>query len=274
MAGDSAASRLLCEQGVARSSPAAPTIQDRHSGPLPEPGLAPGVPLKVAINPSPAGARAQHYAELARFFIAQRSGRLVVPDVPWFEDDATVGEFLALLASSRFYLEYGAGGSTVAAARLGVRFMSVDTDRRYLMAVRRHIGPLGPMQTLLHADIGPTGLLGGPLRAAHAGEARRRKWAHYPHVPWRMMPGDVRPALVLVDGRFRVAAALVSARHLVARPHARLLVDDYAGRDHYRVLADFLDLRRMIGRMAEFTPLATPHPGLDQAILAHAADWR
>jgi len=61
---------------------------------------------------------------------------------------------------------------------------------------------------------------------------------------------------------------------LVARPHARLLVDDYAGRDHYRVLADFLDLRRMIGRMAEFTPLATPHPGLDQAILAHAADWR
>lgn len=228
----------------------------------------------MAFPSSPGAGRAHYYVELARFLIARRTGALVVPDSPWFDDSAIVSAFLEMLAGSRFYLEYGAGGSTVAAARLGKRFISVDTDRFFLEAVRRRIGAVAPQQVLLHADIGPTGLLGAPIRAAKAGRARRQKWADYPHVPWRGMPSDARPDLVLVDGRFRVAATLVSARHLAGAPHARLLVDDYEGRPHYRVLEEVLELRRMIGRMAEFAPLPKPGVRLEEAILAHAADWR
>jgi hypothetical protein len=61
---------------------------------------------------------------------------------------------------------------------------------------------------------------------------------------------DLRPDLVLIDGRFRVAC-LMTVLLRIQRP-VRVLFDDYADRPKYQRAEALVRPRRMIGRMAEF----------------------
>jgi hypothetical protein len=63
----------------------------------------------------------------------------------------------------------------------------------------------------------------------------------------------------LIDGRFRVACVLESLLHLGPNTTCNILVDDYAGRPHYKSIEEFGDLVAMHGRMAHFRR----SPGLD-----------
>ena len=193
----------------------------------------------------------------------------VVPDGPLMPE-ACAAHFAAALRSSVCYLEYGAGGTTVAAcaARVPV-IVSVESDAAWLAAVRRRIEPYPPMlgRHLLHADIGPTTRWGHP-----EGEAHWRSYSRYPLGAWEFCRSHgLAPDLVLVDGRFRLACCLAAL--LLARPGCRVLVDDYLERPGYSEIERFAPRPLLVDRMAEFTvPERLPRDEAWLALLAAVTD--
>lgn len=216
--------------------------------------------------------------ELIQFFIAQRLAGFAILDEPYLDGQSS-GVFRSSLHDCRFYLEYGSGGSTVLAARLNKPFISVETDPYYLESVRKKIGELAPDQHLLHADVGLTGPWGTPFWRRLTPH-KLSKWTNSLEAPWRFMRRDdspdlVLPDLILIDGRFRVAATLVCCSHLASSLGTRIFVDDYAESAHYHVIEKYAILTATVGRMAIFQPApATSIADLRTAIAEYSADWR
>ena len=140
----------------------------------------------------------------------------------------------SVLACSHHYVEFGVGGSTAYAAFL-VRgsIHAVDSSSQWLQTVQAfcNTNPVLTKPTLHLADIGPVGELGFP-----AGEAHKSKWPNYYNQIWGV-PGAAAADTYLVDGRFRVAAAMQVLLHAPA--DALLLIHDYANRPSYHPVAEF-----------------------------------
>lgn len=163
---------------------------------------------------------------------------------------AEVVEFIAgRLQGSTCYLEYGAGKTTMLAAKLGVPdVISVESDASFLEEVVRSARAIAGGTNLhpVHADVGPTGAWGAPTDAgafaswpgyAQAGHARAAEL-------------DLRPDFVLIDGRFRVACLL--ATMLATEPGTAVLMDDYTGRSHYHVVEALAGPPELVHRAALF----------------------
>lgn len=206
------------------------------------------------------------------FKIHQRWSGVQIGDRPWL-DEASGEAFLQMMKDARSYLEYGSGGSTVLAASLNKAFISVDTDRYLLKAVRRKIGKLTPDQHLEHVNIGWTGIYGYPVFKSPSA-LNRKRWKAYAQAPWRFVDQAILPDLVLIDGRFRVAAALTSCVHLVNSQDSRILVDDYIMRPYYHVIESYAQLLEIKGRMAVFKPPVTCPAGIHTAIDRYLLDCR
>ncbi|MCV7431896.1 hypothetical protein [Mycolicibacterium bacteremicum] len=178
-------------------------------------------------------------------FLTERLFRGInAPMTPHFDSDETTAWFTDRLKGADCYLEFGSGGSTYLAAQLGVRFATVESDRKFLDAVRAQIEGhdlLRPSQIFHHADIGPTGRWGRPL--GRVDSERMQQFRRYSDAPTGF---DCVPDLVLIDGRFRVACAL---KAMSRYPAATVIVDDFLGRPHYEILRNHADIR-MVGRMA------------------------
>jgi hypothetical protein len=210
---------------------------------------------------------------LARFYYRQRVVGFTAPERPCL-DDETAARFTALLAKSNFYLEFGAGGSTVQANERGIEGISVECDPWFAEAVRKRLGATSRI-TVLHADIGLTREWGRPaLRTLTP--ARRAKWRAVCETPFaRIAASGKFPDFVLVDGRFRRACALETCRQArAAHAHTTLMIDDYydPNRAHYLGVEAFLGTPERVGRSAVFTiePTSTlPVP--DEATMAEAA---
>ncbi|MCD0503489.1 hypothetical protein [Bordetella petrii] len=195
-----------------------------------------------------------------------------IPSTPFMEP-AGIKLLKKRLAGVRTYLEYGSGGSTVMAAKADIRrIYSVDTDKQFLGAVRRRLVDEGlprRRHVPVYVDIGPTGAWGRPRDESHA-----TQWPRYCGEPWRKLrtAGDT-PELILIDGRFRVAAFLMSV--LMAQPGCVVLFDDYFIRPYYHVVEQHLAPSRQAGRMAEFIvqPLADREQALFD-LLAYSTDSR
>ena len=175
-----------------------------------------------------------------------------VSDWPEFSDANPICRdfFIERLSQANFYLEYGSGGSTVEAARMRKRFLSVESDPLYLKAVRKKIESLGaPPDAIIHANVGVVEYWGRPFIKRRS-RARIAKWANYASLPWTKL--SERPNLILVDGRFRVHCALFCIRAL--KDDFEILIDDYADRPHYREVERFARLDRVVGNMAAFRP--------------------
>ena len=187
--------------------------------------------------------RWQRTREIAQFLFVQRITGLDRPGAPHF-DDETREWFETRLGTAKLYLEFGAGGSTVLAAKLGILTISVEGDPYYAKAVRGAIAADAPV-SFLTPRLGLTTGWSRPLRPTRA-KAKR-----YVSSPFANLPQF--PDLVLVDGRYRVACALETARQARMRSaSASLLVDDYGKRRQYRVLEAWLGTPRLIGRSALF----------------------
>lgn len=213
--------------------------------------------------------------EATKFHVSRPNwDEVVSEDLPFGPAGEAV--FTEGLRQAHNYLEFGAGSSTLAAIRLGVDVVSVESDRAFLGAIERRIRDSGIRESaqsleLIHADIGRTGPWGKPVFPSIS---RPRSWARYPTAPWTRLGQNYRADMILVDGRFRVACALAVILH---QPESNwmLLVDDYLGRSHYEDIAKFADFRGMHGRMAEFSP--DPRVDRDDAQKAFehfSSDWR
>lgn len=173
----------------------------------------------------------------------------MVPDMPHFDSSESTKWFLAQLAGSNRYLEYGTGGSTFQAAKLGLDFIAVDTDPYFLDSVRAkvHAAGLGRSgQVFRFANIGRTGTWGRPL--GRVTEARRELFRRASDPPPECFDG-LMPDLVLIDGRFRVACTFKVLNMLCTQPGWTVVVDDYDDRPEYRAIEDYAELE-LVGRMA------------------------
>jgi len=192
---------------------------------------------------------------------------LPVPDMPAIP--AAERERLEReLARAKVYLEYGAGGTTALAARMNVEnIISIETSAEWASSTELKIAPL-PSNSNLHlswVDVGPTREWGYPATE----NAWKRFWK-YPHRPWEISRRyNLKPDLILIDGRFRIASFLTS---LIYVEHgATILFDDYADRPHYHRIERILKPTELVGRMAIFnTPAAAPSPADILPMLAEA----
>lgn len=207
----------------------------------------------------------------ARFLHLQRVIGFEVPNEPHL-DPETLDWLTARMPSAQSYLEFGAGGSTRLAGRLGIPTVSVEGDRFFARAVRAGLAPQHRV-TLIDADIGPTTYWGVPLRGKPS-PARVRKWRRYIDLPFELLQrnGQLFPDLALIDGRFRRACALRTAQEAAkAGAHCDLLFDDYynEGREGYASVEQHLGLPRRIGRSARFKlapDVSVPDQAIEQAI--------
>jgi hypothetical protein len=141
---------------------------------------------------------------------------------------------LSFLRSAGSLVEFGCGGSTVAATAAMVgAITSFDSSREWLdkvasaCAVHRD----RPQPRLVHVDIGPTTSWGYPV-----GDAHRILWPRYATAAWDIERTEDAD-LFLVDGRFRVSCTLEALRR--CRSDAVLLIHDFGTRPAYHVIREF-----------------------------------
>lgn len=189
-----------------------------------------------------------------------------IADEPGIPDEGA-RRLARLLADARCYLEYGTGGTTLLARRLGVEsVVAVESDPSWAAAVASRLDKLGLRQgtEIVVPDIGPTGPWGYP-----ATDAGWRRYWRYPLEPWdRCQELGLLPDVVLVDGRFRVACMVATLMR--AQPGTVILFDDYRERPDYHVVERFLEPVAYHDRVAEFVVPDRPwDPGL-AALLVEA----
>lgn len=160
--------------------------------------------------------------------------------------------FASALGTSRRYLEFGTGGSTLSALRLGVSVMvAVESDPAWIDALRKHpeiVGAIGDGKLgLVHGDVGPVAPLGYPRDYA-SGTQEKALWPNYIRAGWQEVSkrGYV-PDLVYVDDRFRVGCCLsvvLACKDYVPVGQApQVLVHDIADdRPYYEPIFRFFDV--------------------------------
>lgn len=181
--------------------------------------------------------------------------------------------FLEKLSGSKLFLEFGSGGSTIAAARMGKRFVTVESDENFLSEVKKAIGPGAGRSQFFYTNVGRTGPWGIPIIKFKT-RARLARWRRYVDAPWAYLKESGEfPDLIFIDGRFRVACALSSFKYLQGRSDALVLVDDYVGRPEYQVIEKFGTLEKTVGRLAVFRSKATAPQALEAAIDQYIGEW-
>lgn len=201
---------------------------------------------------------------------------LRVDDSP-FLDSETLNVFEQRLARSRTLVEYGSGASTVVAARIADRIVSVESNRRFAQLVENTARGSGAEVQVAWGNIGLTEGWGIPLLQRNTSR-RLRRWREYVARPWEVVAqsgiGPESFPFVLVDGRFRVATAAFSLLQLVDVPDAAVLVDDYVLRPNYWALESASTVVERPGRSV----LLSPRPGaselLKQLVQSFSNDWR
>ena len=189
-------------------------------------------------------ARLRQVRDTLRFFYVQRVRGFDPPTCPHL--DADTAEWLERrLQNTKLFLEFGSGGSTVLANRLAVPTISVESDRFYGAAVRKAMND-SDLTTMVFPNVGVTKQWGMPIFF------RSKKGERYASAPFEKI-GTVFPDFILVDGRYRVACALETARRAyMAGSTAQLMLDDYEGRPRYYALEKYLGIPERIGRAAVF----------------------
>ena len=142
----------------------------------------------------------------------------------------------SLLRQSDRVLEFGAGGSTALAIKMGVgKVTSVESDADWICRLKLDDALGRALEEgrleLLHADVGPVGALGRPSE-------KQASWPNYARRPWPHL-GDSKLDLVFIDGRFRVACILETA--LRVSPATIIAVHDFWNRPGYHLVLPFLD---------------------------------
>lgn len=167
-------------------------------------------------------------------------------------DPETEKWFRNRISSSKSYLEYGAGASTLLAADALVPTISIESDPHYANAVRAVL-PEDNFTEIFAVDIGRTEDWGYPLWTFKTTKAIQR-WKAYPETgPAAFRKNDRFPDLVLIDGRFRVACCLCVVRAAIEHQQpTQILFDDYALRPRYKIVENILTKSEVIGRSKLF----------------------
>ncbi|HET7313725.1 tetratricopeptide repeat protein [Salinisphaera sp.] len=156
-----------------------------------------------------------------------------LPDAPHMTEPER-GLFKGALRGASRYFEFGSGGSTVWAVGENLDVHGVDSDAKWVEALKAR---LGERCRLVSVDIGPTGAWGYPTSAEHEDA--------YPRYSQAIFDYDEAFDLILVDGRFRVACTIAAIQHIMQRSAAieaaRIFIHDFWERPDYHRVLQFLE---------------------------------
>lgn len=134
--------------------------------------------------------------------------------------------FLSFLVVSDSYLEFGTGGSTVAAcSHVKSSIVSVESSKSWLNSVDLACSGSRVRPELVFADIGKVGDWGYPVDVG-----RMPDWPRYHTNVWRI-PKSSEADMYLIDGRFRVASFAQTVLH--CKPEAIIAFHDFRSRGQY-----------------------------------------
>jgi hypothetical protein len=176
--------------------------------------------------------------------------------------------FLDFVKCASVYVEFGAGGSTVAASKhVKSRVVSLDSSVEWLDKVRKTCSDNNYNIPELHfIDLGPTGNWGFPTQ-----KDCQDKWPAYHESIWSI-DGAGDADLYMVDGRFRVACFAQTVLH--CRSDAVICFHDFKSRPHYHAV---MEIARQIVTVEDIS-FFVPMPGkrdLTKSILdTHRFDAR
>lgn len=174
----------------------------------------------------------------------------------------------AILARSEHMLEFGAGGSTTLALKLGVsNVVAVESDPAWIDRLKADEAAARAMRdgrlTVVHADIGPTVALGRP-----AEESSREKWPTYATAPWALVDLDGLD-VVLIDGRFRLACIMQTVMRV--SPETLIVIHDFWNRPAYHPALAYLDTVAQVDSLGVFTRKPDYNLTLAELVYARAA---
>jgi hypothetical protein len=177
-------------------------------------------------------------------------GRMTAELIEEIRPSMTGPEFECLtrhLRRARTYVEFGAGGSTVHAARLKVpTVVSVESDPNWAAKLQaqpdiKRAEEYGRLK-IHYVDVGPVMAPGYPTDAASA-----RKWSNYYTSLWSLI--DARKTDVfLIDGRFRVACILAVLRR--CNLETPILVHDWERVEYHAPVLRFAHCESVVDRLA------------------------
>ncbi|WP_197038228.1 tetratricopeptide repeat protein [Billgrantia saliphila] len=178
---------------------------------------------KAAVNVTKARSEAQRTEE----------EQLRLPDAPHMSK-AERSLFQDVLKNAKRYFEFGSGGSTVWAVKMGLTAYGVESDANWVSALKSSLGERCQIEVV---DIGPTREWGYPVSLEAAGKFQDYSRAILAH--------DSPFDLILVDGRFRVACVITAIQHLLSHHvdpnETRIFIHDFWDRPVYHVVLDFLE---------------------------------
>ena len=177
------------------------------------------------------------------FIYLQRTGGLTPPTTEPTMDPEGISRFKFELGRAKSYLEFGSGGTTLLADRKRISTVSVESDRFYAAKVASKL--CGDTVEQLVVNLGINLEWGYPLRHT---PKKGKKYASAPFLT------DYKIAdFILVDGRYRVACALESAKRAYDEGRqATLMFDDYSPRPEYHQIEAHLGSPEINGRSAIF----------------------
>jgi hypothetical protein len=154
----------------------------------------------------------------------------------------------------RHIIEFGCGGSTILFLENEVEILdSVESDKIWAAKVCAEPNAATALRSgrfrMHHVDIGPTKAWGHPVD-----DRLKASWPRYPRAIWRNLKS---PAVdfVFLDGRFRVACALVAL--LQIKVPALIAVHDFWFRlKAYGEILEFLDVVHRAKSLGIFAPRA------------------
>ena len=149
------------------------------------------------------------------------------------------------ICKHKSYLEYGSGSSTIFLSKQkNLKLVSVESDYYFANHLKKIIKNL----TILNPNIGLTGFWGYPLFFKNS----YKKGFKYVNSPWEALELNYMPNVVLIDGRYRVACALNILLKASNKCEILILIDDYKGREEYKIVEKHLKLKTIAGRMGVF----------------------
>ena len=160
--------------------------------------------------------------------------------------DGDDGLFKSLIKDVNIYFEYGCGKSTEYIYRhTKSEIFSVDTSKMWVEKVKNISSSKINKRLNLHwVDIGEITNWGYP-----SSFKMRKNFFEYANWFWKQ---DLKPDLVLIDGRFRVFCFLTTLRF--APEGTKIIFDDYTNRPFYHIVEEFCPIIDKCGRQALFIP--------------------
>lgn len=149
------------------------------------------------------------------------------------------------LKTSTVYGEYGVGDSTVFALNNSkVKIYAVDTSTQWIENVKNRVAKSQNIENLNlnYIDLGNLSNWGHPISYSN-----REKFVNYRESIWTY---ELKPDLVLIDGRFRVACFLTCLKY--GNKGTKIIFDDYLEREKYHIVEIFLKPKKIVGRQALF----------------------